>query len=334
MKLVDLHCDTIAEIYDAKIKGEIISLRENNLNVSLNKLIQSDYLLQTFALFVPFGETPHPYDTCMKMIDCYYDELKSNEDIILPALSFEDIVNNQDKGKLSALLAIEDGGVTEGNLTYLREFYRLGVRLITLTWNYENGIGFPNIDFPLTMTSDYIPDFAKRNKDQGLTSYGFEMICEMEDLGMMIDVSHLSDAGFWDVYSHTKKPFIASHSNTSSVCNVSRNLTDDMIHALGDRGGITGLNFCGSFLTFDTSTDNPRSTVDAMVRHAKHIVNMGGIDVLSLGSDFDGIPQNLEIADAAYMHLLIQGLEKSGFTTGELEKICYKNALRVFRAVL
>lgn len=333
MNIIDMHCDTIKEIYDAKKNGEVISLRDNRLNVDLQKMNRADYLLQTFALFVPLNEVDNPLESCMEMIDCYYDSMKSNSDLIMPALSYEDIINNKANGKMSGLLAVEEGGVTKNNLAYLRNFYRLGVRLITLTWNFENGIGYPNFYYDLK--NGEIPDFQKPNTTDGLTAYGIEMVEEMEQLGMLIDVSHLSDAGFMDVVNHTKKPFIASHSNARSICNVCRNLTDDMIRILANRGGIAGLNFCGSFLTFSSDIKKePKSTIEAMVRHIKHIVMVGGTDVLALGSDFDGIPQNLELKDASYMPLLADALKKEGIHEDTIDKIFYQNALRVIREIL
>ena len=120
------------------------------------------------------------------------------------------------------------------NLAFLRDFYRLGVRMLTLTWNYKNGLGHPNKrkEFPLE------PDTVN-----GLTPLGIEFLQEMERLGIIVDVSHLSDAGFYDVVKYAKKPFVASHSNARSVCGNVRNLTDDMLKKIADCGGVTGINF-------------------------------------------------------------------------------------------
>ncbi|MPM36139.1 hypothetical protein SDC9_82734 [bioreactor metagenome] len=151
----------------------------------------------------------------------------------------------------------------------------------------------------------------------------------MNELGMIIDVSHLNDGGFYDVSRNSKKPFIASHSNARNVTGASRNLTDDMIKVLGNHGGITGINFCKFFLG-----ESKISKVDDIIKHIKHIVNVGGIDVVAMGSDFDGIPDDLEMKDISQMYMLQDALLKSGFNEDEIEKMMYKNALRVIKDVL
>ena len=135
--------------------------------------------------------------------------------------------------------------------------------------------------------------------------------------------------GFYDVARLSKKPFIATHSNSRAMKNHSRNLNDDMIKILANSGGVTGINFCSAFLG-----NYEISSIKDMVRHIKHIRNIGGIDVVALGSDFDGIENKVEISDVSEMGKLAIELEKEGFTTTEIEKIYYKNALRVIKDVL
>lgn len=325
MRIADMHCDTMGRIH---LDGQC--LKENKYHVDLQKMVKAEYLVQNFAMFIDSKSVESPFKAAIEMIDTYEREIRENGDYIRKALSFRDIVDNQANGKMSALLTLEEGAVIEGKLSCLRTFYRLGVRMMTLTWNYKNEIGACN----LLKDEQGMPRFRERNPE-GLTPFGIEAVCEMERLGMIVDVSHLSDGGFWDVAKHTKKPFVASHSNAAAVCDVCRNLTDDMIRCLGERGGVTGLNFCGAFLTQPDSWEkDPDSTVEAIVRHARHIVNTGGIDVCALGTDYDGIPDNLEISDAGKMGMLVQALERDGFTTEEIEKICYKNVMRVYREVL
>ena len=148
---------------------------------------------------------------------------------------------------------------------------------------------------------------------------------------MIIDVSHLSDQGFWDIAKHTQKPFVASHSNARALCGHARNLTDDMIKTIADRGGVIGLNFYGLFL--NESADD-FSNVKRMAEHARHIINVGGSECLGLGSDFDGIDGRLEMEDCSQMEKLIAELEKQHFTIGEIEKIVYKNTLNVYKEML
>lgn len=327
MLVADMHCDTISEIYQAKENGKLYNLKKNELHMDLEKMKKGDYLLQNFAMFVEMKKQADPMEHCLKLIDLFYQELKENDDIIALALKYEDIKKNREAGKISAFLTIEEGGVTRCDLSHLRNFYRLGVRMLTLTWNFENGIGFPNY----SLMEDGNPDYHMPETTRGLTDFGLEFIHEMERIGMIIDVSHLSDAGFYQVLDNTAKPFVASHSNARHICGHVRNLTDDMIKKLANRGGVTGMNYYPVFLEEDKED---KGTIASIVRHIKHIANVGGYECIGLGSDFDGIPLHKELSDASYMPLLAEALEKEGFTNSQVEGIFYKNVLRVYKEIL
>ena len=334
--IMDMHCDTIGCLSGTCTINEITpgdNLRKNQLHLDLEKMLKSGYSLQTFALFIDQKKMPNPFETAMNMISYYNKEMNANEDLIRPILKYTDLVRNELEGKMSGLLAIEGGEAVCGSIEKLHEVYEKGVRLMTLTWNYTNELGHPNLMYK----EDGKPDFARRNQ-KGLTSIGIEIVEEMEKLGMLVDTSHLSDGGFWDVYHHTKKPFVASHSNAAAVRNVSRNLTDEMIRALAERGGIAGLNFCEWFLGENWSSDpqeKAQQQLDAMVSHVKHMVNKGGLEVCALGTDFDGIDESpLAIPNASYMERLLNELEKAGFTENDLEAFCYGNVKRVLKEIL
>ena len=316
--VIDLHCDTIMALYQNKDK----ELSSNDLQIDINKLIKGNYLAQVFAMFV-YLKSGNPFTICNEMIDLFYKELEKNNDKIAIALTYDDIIKNQEKGLLNAILSIEEGGVIDGMISNVDYFYSLGVRMICINWNFYNGIGYPN--FQLTEK----PDFTTPNTTLGLTNFGIEVIKRMEQLGMIIDVSHLSDKGFWDVYNNTTKPFIASHSNARSVCNHVRNLTDEMIQALSSRGGVIGLNFCTNFINKETEI----TYVDDIVKHALHIIKVGGIDCLALGTDFDGIDRTTEIDNAGEMIKLYDAFKKANLSDEDIEKIFYKNFLRVFKEV-
>lgn len=331
MKVIDMHCDTIGGMFMGAHRGRPEEhIDHNSMNIDLEKMRKGDYLAQCFAMFVPFN-VENPFETCMGMIDRFYQEMEAHPNEIGIARNYEDIVRHQAEGKMSAILTIEEGGVTKGNLAYLRDFYRLGVRMITLTWNFANGVGHPNFTMPADRSQK--PDFKTPNTTGGLTPYGIEMVQEMNRLGIIIDVSHLSDAGFYDVLKYTTGPFVASHSNARAVCHHCRNLTDDMIRKLAERGGVMGINYCADFLREVPDGEDNFSYVADMVKHIKHIVSVGGIDCVGLGSDFDGIDQNLEMKDASYLPMLEEALRKEGFTEEEIAKIFYKNVLRVFKEV-
>lgn len=336
MKVADMHCDTIGEIYENRLLGNYYNLKENNFHIDISKLIAGEYVLQNFAMFIDIKKHKNPYKTLQEMIAVYYEEVKANRDIINPVYSYEDILKSERENKIAALLTIEDAGALEGSLENLKTVYEQGVRLITLTWNHINGVGFPNFKLNIDISGNVIekPSFTIPNTEFGLTPFGIELLREMESLGIIADVSHLSDAGFYDVLKYSKKPFVASHSNARAVTNVVRNLTDDMIKKLADKGGVAGINFCSDFVKPTPYTGSTFTYVEDLVKHIKHIKNVGGIDVLALGTDFDGIKSTLEIEDASKIQLLANELLKNGFTLDEVEKIFYKNIMRLYKELL
>ena len=323
MKIVDFHCDTISQLYDIRESGESINLKQNRLHLDIEKMEKGDYMLQVFASYVDLGRNNKPLESCLSYIDLLYDEVEKNKEHIGIVYTYEDILTNIKKNKMSALLSIEEGGVCKGNLSLLRNFYKLGVRMMTLTWNYENELAYPN---------GYFYN-EEKNEKKGLKEKGFEFINEMERLGIIIDVSHLSDDGIYDVYNNTSKPFIASHSNAREVCSHQRNLTDDMIKKIGQRGGLIGVNFYSSFLNNNYKSSDT-SKIEDIINHIKYISNTGGIDCVGIGSDFDGIDCSLEFENSSKMQLIYGEMKKSGFREEDIEKVFYKNAIRMFKELL
>jgi len=351
LQVVDMHCDTISTIAHMRKKGENCNLRENTLHLDLNRMRESGYLLQNFALFVDRASlreaAPEPlseprsefsselrpelrsefpvefqsellWNEVCRLYGLYREELSRNTDLIAPAESFEAIQQNRAAGKMSAFLTVEEGGVCGGSLDRLEELYRMGVRMLTLTWNYANELGCSASEaerrFTLTGNQD----------GTGLTERGREFVVRMNELGMIVDVSHLSDEGFRDVCRISKVPFVASHSNARAICGHRRNLTDEMIRELADKGGCMGVNFYWHFL----------GGMEDLVRHAKHIVKIGGEQVLGLGTDFDGIDTNPELEGVQCMGRVWDALHKEGFHESLLDKIFYENVLRVYRECL
>ncbi len=318
MKIADMHCDTISVLEERSAEGKRVFLRENDLHLDLRRMRESGYLLQNFALFVDLAKDKDPWERVCGLYRRYRQELSANEDWIAPVYRFSDIARNDAAHRMSALLTVEEGGVCGGDLEKLKELYRMGVRMMTLTWNYPNELGSPHSH----------PD--------GLTERGLVFLEEMEALGMIVDVSHLSDAGFYQVWEHTGKPFVASHSNARSLCRHARNLTDDMIRKLAEKGGVIGLNFCADFLreASEKTAASGAGGVEDAARHARHIVKVGGIEVLGLGSDFDGIDTNRELPGVQSMERLWQALKRAGFSEGELDRIFSGNVLRLYEECL
>ena len=330
MKVADMHCDTIAEIYAKRQAGEECGILKNNLHIDLEKMERGDYAVQNFAVFAHMenlkGKMPLP-EYALRLIDTFFTELRRYPDRIGIVRNFRDIEKNMAEGRMSALLTMEEGAICEGKLEYLRIFYELGVRMFTFTWNFPNELAYPNRYEYLGPGQDsFVPETEK-----GLTEKGFEFLEEMERLGIIADVSHLGDKGILDVISHAKRPFVASHSDARAICPAVRNLTDDMICLLAEKGGVTGLNFCPSFL--NAQKDYPGTAAD-VARHAAHIIKVGGEDCLGLGSDFDGIRTHAELPGADAMPVLEDALAKAGLTARQRDKVMGENVLRVYREVL
>ncbi|OQB25531.1 MAG: Membrane dipeptidase (Peptidase family M19) [Firmicutes bacterium ADurb.Bin182] len=316
MHIVDFHCDTVSECF-IKSAGAI-RLNENGSHIDITKLKKGGALAQFFAIYIPFGTAKYGYEISAYEFfnlarDCYLKEIKENESDIAPAYCFRDIIANREQGKISSILSVEDGALIEGSEDRIKDLFQKGVRLITLTWNHENSIGYPNSD-------------DKSEMQRGLKKFGIEAVRIMNELGIIVDVSHLSDGGFYDVARHSEKPFVASHSNARSLCSVSRNLSDDMLRVIGDKGGIAGINFLSAFLAEGAN----RTRVEDIVRHAVHIKEKAGIEAVAFGSDFDGIDSELEFKDYSGYPLIEEMLAKH-FTSREVDLICSGNALRVIK---
>ena len=203
MKVVDMHCDTIAEIFKDHERGGRQSILENRLMLDLRKMQAGDYGLQNFALYVNLEQAKgRPFEFCMELLDTFYQEMEAHEDIIGIVRTYDDIRRNWEQGRMSALLTVEEGGTCQGKTAFLRDLYRLGVRMMTLTWNFPNELAFPNARIEeADGTFRMAPD-----TEHGLTDTGIAFVKEMERLGMIIDISHLNDAGIWLSLIHISEP--------------------------------------------------------------------------------------------------------------------------------
>lgn len=311
MRVIDFHCDTLTMLRT----GE--SFEKNSRMVDLERLEKAGVRVQCCAAFVPTGVYPEQVrdqksmEEFLRIQGVWKKILTQHRERLLPVCTGEDLKRCFREEKTGLLLTVEDGGVCGSEQAGIQKVFEMGVRLITLTWNYENALGYPN------------------GTEGGLKPFGFEAVEEMNRLGILVDVSHLSDQGFWDVAEVCRGPFLASHSNAREITPHRRNLTDEMIRKIGESGGIIGLNFAPDFLGEDGV-----SRISDMVRHVLHIRNKGGADVLALGSDFDGIGGTLEIQGPDRLELLWDALRKAGISGLDLEKMQYRNGQRVLREVL
>ena len=271
----------------------------------------------------------HSANRTLQMIDTvYHDIINRYPDTFQLALTAKDIEKAHRKHKIAALLGIEGGHAIEDSPRLLRDYYRLGVRYMTLThWNTN--------DWADSSGDINNPDVAHHN---GLTPQGKDIVRDMNRLGMMVDISHTADATFYAALQTSRAPIIASHSSCRAVTNVPRNLTDHMIRALAKKGGVMQINFNCGFVS-QKSADAPenapvRATLADVVAHIDHARQVGGIDVVGIGSDFDGIectPEGLD--DVSKFPNLTRALLEKGYSVADIKKIYGGNLLRVMRQV-
>ena len=308
--MIDLHCDTIMQLLDHPDSGD---LYRNTWKIDIEKLQKAHSKVQDFALFINLGKTNDPYGRYEEMRNLCTTQIHLYGEHIQHVLSYQNVESIYESGKIGALMSIEEGGVLGGDLDKLNQAYQDGVRLITLTWNYPNGLGEPHCG----------------EQHKKLTSKGIEFVEAMQDLGIVVDCSHLNDAGTEQLGDILDVPFVASHSNAREVTAHTRNLPDNLIKLIANKGGVIGLNFAQSFLG-----TSPVSRIEDIVKHGLYLINKGGEDVVTLGTDFDGIKPNTEIKDASEMYRLYDAFKEAGLSVEQCEKLFWKNADRLLKEIL
>ncbi|MGM0601702.1 MAG: dipeptidase [Bacillota bacterium] len=306
-KIADGHTDVLLNFS----RDDRFNFENNNegFHVDLPKLKEGNIALEVFAVFIEDAYFPeNALKRTLHYINIFHKKIASKKDIVHIRNS-NDIINSETNNKISAVLSLEGAdAVTE--LDQLNIFYKLGVRLITLTWNRRN----------------MLADGLTINSGGGLTNLGRQAVELMNQLGITVDLSHISPEGFWEVLEISSKPVVASHSNVKNIRNIDRNLNDNQIKAIAENGGLIGINFCPEFLNTDIQID-----YRDIIKHIDYIVNKGGIESVGIGSDYDGItntPVNFE--NIGKLQLLAEKLAENGYNTEEIEKILYLNWRRVF----
>jgi membrane dipeptidase len=322
--VVDTHCDTLKcllpeftrprdSMWDDR--SDIgMGVRSNLGHVDVPRLLEGGVDCQVFAVSSERSRTPaHPLRTALEMIGRFYRECESCGSLT-PATSSDEVVDAKRKGMVAGLLSIEGADVIEGKIEMLRVFHRLGVRMVGLVHSLRNQL------------ADGVTD---RRTGGGLSELGTQAVEELNRLGMIVDVSHINDEGFWDVLDHTKHPVIASHSNSRAVCSHPRNMTDEMIVALAENGGVMGMNFAPSFV-------HPTlATLQGVVDHIDRIVDLVGPDHVGLGSDFDGIPSTpVGLEDVTRMPYITEELVNREYSEVDIKKILGGNHLRLMKKVM
>ena len=306
----DLHCDTALALLGEDLT-EFGSLRKNQYHIDLERAKVLPGYVQCFACFTtPFMTEWHKKDPTVifeKEIETVMREMYYNSDLISQIHSLADIEKNRKAGKMSAILTIEGPAGFGFDPALLENLHQIGFRITTLGWNEQNVL------------------CGSHKTGGGLTDLGREYVKEAQRLGMIIDVSHISDEAFWDIMDITDKPVIASHSNSRSVCPVSRNLTDDMFRAICQTGGVAGFNMCAPFVGDDPD-------LDTCADHFIHFLELDGEKHISLGGDLDGcdvLPRGFDgVQD--YPKLADKLLER-GLGDDLVYDIFWNNAMEVMR---
>lgn len=312
IRIFDLHCDTLTAFLDPA-PGQEHTLNDPSHRFALCKIPQGVRWAQCCAVFVPDElKGSEASDYYIRHRDSFYRQMSALGALALPCRTADQVKAAWCRGKIAALLTVENASPLAGRLEGVERLRRDGVVMMTLTWNGENELG------------------SGHSTDHGLTPFGKGVVREMEAQGILVDVSHLNDPGFYDLLDTARKPFVASHSNARAVCPHRRNLTDGQIREMVDRKCLIGLNYYTAFLR----SDGKEATLEDLWRHVERFLELGAEDNLALGSDFDGadLPPCLDSPEK------IAGLgaffRQKGFSPALTEKILWRNALDFFRANL
>jgi membrane dipeptidase len=322
--VIDTHCDSLKcmlheftqprnSMWD--YRGDIgLGVKSNIGHVDIPRLLEGGVTCQVFAISSERSRTPaFPLRTALLMLERFKKECSSNN-IINQADSYRDIIDAKKANKVAGMLSIEGADVIEGRVEILEVFHRLGVRMVGLVHSIRNQL------------ADGVTD---RRTGGGLSELGVQVVEEMNRLGMIIDVSHINDEGFWDVIEHSNAPIIASHSNARTICDHPRNMTDEMIVALAESGGVVGMNFAPMFV------HKTSATLEKVVDHIDYIVNLVGPDHVGLGSDFDGIPYTPKgLEDVTKIPNITCELIKREYDKEDIMKILGANHLRLIKTII
>ena len=365
--IIDTHADTPQRFLDSNFDlGQNTPVNEGHID--LDKIRQGNLGAEFFSIWVEPEFKGHYAQRAMDLIDSVYQQAARHPDKMTMAFSADDITRAHDQHKFAALMGIEGGHAIENDMRLLRDFYRVGVRYMTLTWSNTNEWADSSGDIQ-------DPNVKHHN---GMTDFGKDVVREMNRLGMIVDISHVSDATFYQALLVSQAPVIASHSSSRELTNQPRNMTDDMLRAMTNNGGVVMVNFYSAFIdenyrkvssdpekirqrdaeveaykkahphsdgspvTYDETaaiekkwaTQFPRPPLKSLIDHIDHIAKIAGIDHVGLGSDFDGVTSLPEGIDSvADLPKITQALYQRGYTREQILKILGGNFMRVMREV-
>lgn len=323
MKIFDGHSDIFTDVLMRRLNGE----RNVFKNYHIERLRKGGVDGTILVVWIDPPYTDNPSWRMLQVLGSACDEIEDMKDVAGIVYSYNDILSLRENGKLPIVIGCEGLSGINGNISILSMLHKLGVRHASLTWNEENELA---------------TGVRSLNKNRGVTALGLEALNKLEELKMIVDVSHANEKTFWDIFENTKKPFIASHSNAYSICSVPRNLKDDQIKAIASRNGVIGMNSWPDFI------DGKNPTVEKLADHIDYIANLVGIDVIGLGFDFCDFLQGdttssfqdsestaaIGLEDASKIPALIDILYKRGYKNDDVEKIAFKNYERVIKEII
>lgn len=313
MQWMDGHCDVLSKMWKDLKKHKFYD-PQSELDSSYFHLREASVALQVFAIWVPETVSKgQRLQVALKQIDLFYEEIIQDEQNMI-LVTDRKRLRECSPERIGALLLLEGADALQGEISNLRHLWRLGIRQMGLTWNYANEVA----------------DGIEEERGGGLTLFGREVIEEMKRLRMILDVSHLSEKGFWEVIEEEELPILASHSNCRAICPHKRNLEDEQIRALIARDGRIGVTFVPSFV----HTPYQEASISHVLKHIEHICELGGEDFIFFGSDFDGINHKIKNLESyRYIHFLTEALLKV-YPEFFVKKWSWENGFRFYEKQL
>ena len=316
MYIADCHADTLSRLLVCEDEQMSLCLHQPKHHSDLPRMQAADVRLQVFSIFtMPYEAGHYGAVRSLQMMQIYQNDVANNPQLALVQKA-ADLADFEAGAKtLYGIFSMEGASPLCGDLKMLEVFYRQGLRAIGLTWNHRNELADG-----LGVQSHY-----------GLTAFGRDVIKRMNALGMVVDLAHINEAGFWEAMELSQDPVIVSHANAKALCGHRRNMNDEQLDAIRDSNGFIGMCFAPSFLT-----ENPSDAkLEDVIRHIDYICERIGPDHVAFGSDYDGIeatPEGLE--DVSCFPKILQRLEALGYSHADRQKIAHGNVVRVYRQVL
>jgi len=323
MKILDGHSDILTDVTIKRLSGETDVFRKYHAE----RLREGNIGGLILVIWVDPRYSDNPARRLLDILGATFEELEDMKDYAGIVYRYGDMDEIQNSGRMPIVLGMEGLSGLGGNADLIKFLYKLGIRHASLTWNEEN---------------EFATGVSSSNTDRGITESGIKVLKIMEELGMIVDVSHANEKTFWDIYRHTEKPFIASHSNAYALCSVPRNLKDDQIKAIAERGGVIGINAWPAFVHKECPD------LRNLSRHIDYIAELVGIDHVGFGFDFcDFLNEDVTagfregeaaaskgIEDASKIPALIELLKAKGYTNEDIQKIAYGNMERIIKQLI